>query len=299
MAMKKTAALLDGNIKDQFAILWDYVNEIDRTNPVTLIYMKFNNNEMPNKPYRFQRIYLCFAACKEAFRAGCRKIVGVDGCWLKGPMYGNKLLTTVGLDANNNIFPITYAVVESETTETWGLIEAFNEVLPYVGHRFCVRHLHNNFKRAGFIGESLKHTLWVAAKATTVKFSDICMEKMYELDAEAAMWLNEKAPSEWTKSHFSSCAKCDVLLNNMCENFNSMILDTRDKPIITLLEKLRYLLMARFQANRDKAERWNLGDICPRIKSLLHKNESAAAACIPRKLNMWNYEILGSSIADN
>ncbi|XP_070046143.1 uncharacterized protein [Nicotiana tomentosiformis] len=122
---------------------------------------------------------------------------------------------------------------------------------------------------------------------------------MYELDAEAATWLNEKAPSEWTKSHFSSGAKCDVLLNNMCESFNNMILDARDKPIITLLEKLRYLLMARFQANRDKAERWNLGNICPQIKSLLHKNESAATACIPRKPNMWNYEILGSSTADN
>ncbi|XP_019237339.1 PREDICTED: uncharacterized protein LOC109217534 [Nicotiana attenuata] len=313
-------------MKYQFAILWDYVNEIDRNNPGTSIYMKFTDNEMPDKTYRFQRIYLCFAACKEAFNAGCRKIVGVDGCWLKGPMYGNQLLTAVGLDANNNIFPIAYVVVERETTETWawflnhlvsdleidyqeswtfmsdkqkGLIEAFNEALPYVGHRFCVRRLHNNFKGAGFIGESLKHALWTAAKATTVKLFDICMEKMYELDAEAATWLNENAPSEWTKSHFSSGAKCDVLLNNMCESFNSTILDARDKPNITLLEKLRYLLLARFQVNRDKAERWNSGDICPRIKSLLHKNESAAAACIPRKSNMWNYEILRSSTADN
>ncbi|KAH0755075.1 hypothetical protein KY290_025345 [Solanum tuberosum] len=111
------------------------------------------------------------------------------------------------------------------------------------------------------------------------------MEKMHELDVEAAAWLNEKPPTEWSKSHFSTGAKCDVLLNNMCECFNSMILDARDKPIITLLEKLRYLLMARFQANREKAERWNSGDICPRIKSILHKNESAAAAFIPKKSN--------------
>ncbi|XP_060182952.1 uncharacterized protein LOC132612893 [Lycium barbarum] len=67
-AMKKATALLDGNLKDQFSILWDYVNEIDRSNPGTSIYMKFTDNEMPNKPYRFQRIYLCFAACKEAFK---------------------------------------------------------------------------------------------------------------------------------------------------------------------------------------------------------------------------------------
>ncbi|KAK6778077.1 hypothetical protein RDI58_024795 [Solanum bulbocastanum] len=326
MAMKKAIALLDGSLKDQFAILWDYVHEIDKTNPGTSIYMKFTNNEMPNMPYRFQRVYLCFAACKEAFKVGCRRIVGVDGCWLKGPMYGNQLLTAVGLDANNNIFPVAYAVVERETKETWswflthlasdleiddqeswtfmsdkqkGLVEAFNEILPYVDHRFCVRHLHNNFKKAGFFGLSLKNALWAAANATTVEFFKICMEKMHELDAEAAAWLNEKPPTEWSKSHFSTGAKCDVLLNNMCECFNSMILDARDKPIITLLEKLRYLLMARFQANREKAERWNSGDICPRIKSILHKNESAAAAFIPKKSNQWHYEILGASIADN
>lgn len=31
-----------------------------------------------------------------------------------------------------------------------GLIEAFDLVLPGVSHRFCVRHLHSNFKRAGY-----------------------------------------------------------------------------------------------------------------------------------------------------
>lgn len=41
--------------------------------------MKLTQNEMPNKPYRFQRIYVCFDACKEGFKIGCRKIFGVDG----------------------------------------------------------------------------------------------------------------------------------------------------------------------------------------------------------------------------
>ncbi|KAG5591192.1 hypothetical protein H5410_041706 [Solanum commersonii] len=43
-AMKKTIALLDGNLKNQFAILWNYVHEIDKTNLGTSIYMKFTDN---------------------------------------------------------------------------------------------------------------------------------------------------------------------------------------------------------------------------------------------------------------
>ncbi|KAH0635739.1 hypothetical protein KY289_035654 [Solanum tuberosum] len=191
-------ALIDGDIKDQYKMMWDYCIEIDRTNPGSTIHMEFTENEIPNKPYRFQRIYIYFAACKLAFKVGCRKIIGVDGCWLKGPMYGTQLLTVVGIDGNNNIFPIAYAIVEKESKESWvwflnylaadldvdetgwtfmsnkqkGLIEAFNEVLPYVSHRFCARDLHNNFKRAGFGGFTLKKAFWAAAKATTIKEFD-------------------------------------------------------------------------------------------------------------------------------
>ncbi|KAH0672964.1 hypothetical protein KY290_025246 [Solanum tuberosum] len=254
-AKKKTLALIDGDVKEQFSILWDYCFEIGRSNPGNSMYMKLTQNEMPNKPYRFQRIYVCFAACKEGLKAGCRKILGLDGCWLKGQMYGYQLLTAVGLDANNNIFPVAYAVVEKETRETWSwfltyliddleindqadwtfmsdkqkdLIEAFNEVLPSISHRFCVRHLHNNFKRTGFSGSSLKCALWAAASATTVEFFNARINNIVKLDVEAVVWLKEKEPTEWSKSHFSPNAKCDILLNNMCELFNSMILDARD-----------------------------------------------------------------------
>ncbi|KAH0739567.1 hypothetical protein KY290_038272 [Solanum tuberosum] len=318
-------ALIDGDIKDQYKMMWDYCIEIDRTNPASTIHMKFTENEIPNKPYKFQRIYICFAACKLAFKVGCRKIIGVDGCWLKGPMYGTQLLIAVGIDGNNNIFPIAYAIVEKESKESWvwflnylaadldvdetgwtfmsdkqkGFIEAFNEVLPYVSHRFCARHLHNNFKRAGFGGFTLKKAFWAAAKATTVKEFDACMVRLRELDSNVADWLNDKEPSQWSRSHFSSDAKCDILLNNICEVFNSMILDARDKPIVTLLEKLRYLLMARMLANREKAHKWSSNDVCPKIKDILHKNQTAAGEYIPRKSNQWNYEIIGATIHDS
>ena len=59
----------------------------------------------------FQRMYLCLPACKEGFVVGCRPIIGVDGAHLKGQFLGI-LLTAVGKDGNNNIFPIAWTVVE-------------------------------------------------------------------------------------------------------------------------------------------------------------------------------------------
>lgn len=161
-----------------------------------------------------------------------------------------------------------------------------------------MRHLHNNFKRAGFSGISLKNALWNAARAPTEKWFNTCMIEIFDLDPEAASWFNDKSPSEWSRSHFSENVKSDILLNNMCECFNAMIIEARDNPIITLLEKIRYLLMARMQANRDKSVKWDINDVCPRLKDILQKNQAAAVEFIPRKSNEWNYEIIGASIND-
>lgn len=88
-------------------------------------------------------------------------------------------------------------------------------------------------RRLDFFGLFLKNVVLAATNSITMKFFKICREKRHELDVEAAAWLNEKSPTGWFKSHFSVGAKHDVLLNNMCERFNSTILDALDKPIVT------------------------------------------------------------------
>ncbi|KAH0743227.1 hypothetical protein KY290_031220 [Solanum tuberosum] len=57
--------------------------------------------------------------CKQGFLAGCRPIIGVDGCHLKGCQKGGQLLTAVGIDANNNMYHVAFTIVEGELKETW------------------------------------------------------------------------------------------------------------------------------------------------------------------------------------
>ena len=64
-------ALIDGDLNAQYKALWNYCNEIRRTNPNTSVYMKLVENDVPDKPKRFQRIYICFSGCKEGFKSGC------------------------------------------------------------------------------------------------------------------------------------------------------------------------------------------------------------------------------------
>ncbi|GER34746.1 MuDR family transposase, partial [Striga asiatica] len=99
----------------QYALLWDYCEEIRKTNPGSTVVLDTNQCNGENI---FQRFYICLNALKQGFKAGCRPLVGVDGCHLKGPNKGI-LLTAVGIDPNNALFPLAYAVVNVENRDNW------------------------------------------------------------------------------------------------------------------------------------------------------------------------------------
>ena len=69
-------------------------------------------------PSIFKRIYECIGAMKRGFLSGCRPIIGLDVCFLKGPC-GGILLTVVGRDRNDQYFPLAWAVVEGENKDSW------------------------------------------------------------------------------------------------------------------------------------------------------------------------------------
>ncbi|GKB58759.1 zinc finger, SWIM-type containing protein [Tanacetum coccineum] len=57
-------------------------------------------------------------ATKERFIGLWQSLLGLDGAFMKGP-YPGQLLTAVGLDGNNGIYPLAYAILEKETTCSW------------------------------------------------------------------------------------------------------------------------------------------------------------------------------------
>ncbi|KAL2896876.1 Lactotransferrin [Bienertia sinuspersici] len=111
-ARRAAQTLILGEYKEQYGLLYRYSNEIMKSNPNNTIKFKLDNGI-------FERVYICFDAIKKGFLAGCRPFFGIDGCFLKGP-FGGQLLVVVGRDGNNQMFPIAWACVEVENTETWG-----------------------------------------------------------------------------------------------------------------------------------------------------------------------------------
>jgi hypothetical protein len=146
-------------------------------------------------------------------------------------------------------------------------------LLPEVEQRFCVRHLYNNFRKR-FPGKKLKELMWRAAKATYKNAWEKEMKEIKAISDEAFQYLCEIDPRHWTRSMFKGDSKCDTLVNNMSEAFNSVIVVPRSKLVVSMLEDLRVYVMQRWEKNRQKIARFNDGDILPNIKKKLEKESS-------------------------
>ncbi|XP_014503139.1 uncharacterized protein LOC106763464 [Vigna radiata var. radiata] len=291
---------VDGSFKEQYRRIHDYGHELLRANPSSTVKIKVENS---NGECIFNRIYVCLKACKDSF-ISCRPVIGLDGCFLKGK-YGGELLTTVGRDANEQILPIAYAVVEVENKDSWtwfldlligdlggeaGLLTAIDALLPGVEQRFCVRHMYSNFRKQ-FPGKDLKRLMWTAATATYPQLWEAEMMKIKDINLEAFKYLIAIAPRYWSRSRFTSRSQCDTLVNNMCEGFNSVLVHTRTKPIITMLEEIRVYIMKRWAKNKTKMTLYQ-GSVCPKVLNRFRKQSWLIRYWLPRWSSNQLFEII-------
>ena len=127
-----------------------------------------------------------------------------------------------GDDANNKIYPVAFAVVESESTETWGWFLAcirtyvtdrrhmcvisdrhpgiqaifrdnnqdFSLRPPMTEHRYCLRHLCSNINTR-WNNETLKNLVWRAASATQERKFNATFELIENINRDAQQYLKD------------------------------------------------------------------------------------------------------------
>ncbi|KAI3500877.1 hypothetical protein L1887_36704 [Cichorium endivia] len=316
----KAAALnhVIGDYTKQYEVLRDYLMELQATNDGTTVKLEVvSEANLSLQTRQFKRVYVCFGALKKGFKAGLRDLIGLDGAFMKGPFPG-QVLTAVGVDSNNGIYPVAYAIVEAETASSWkwflqclgddlglyansnftfisdrqkGIIPALAQLYPCAEHRFCLRHIYDNMKKTWKTRE-YKDFLWKCATATTVPEFDTCMTEFSQFDRQAFEWLKKIPAQHWARSHFSGRAVSDMLLNNLCEVFNSKLIHGRDKPIISCLEFIRQYLMKRI-CNVLKVMAKSPGPLTPTASKLLEINRSNAVQYRARWNGTSKYEVYG------
>lgn len=101
---KHAMTIFEGTLIEHYSKLWPYGEEIRRSNLGSTV--KMEAVSMPDgKTYPS-----CLDGVKKGWLVGCRWVVRIDGCFLKGIFHG-ELLCALGRDENNQIYPIAWTVV--------------------------------------------------------------------------------------------------------------------------------------------------------------------------------------------
>ncbi|XP_039146523.1 uncharacterized protein LOC120283834 [Dioscorea cayenensis subsp. rotundata] len=222
---------IEEQFKHDFIHLHNYALELKATNPGSTVFI-VSERKKADEPPMFKKIYVCLAAVREGFISGCRKLIGLDGCFLKGVVKG-QILVAVGRDGNNQMYPVAWAVVDKETTETWswfiellsadlnigdglgwslisdmqkGLIHAVNNLLPLIEHRMCARHIYARWGKI-YPGKDLQIQFWCIARSTSEPEVKKQIQKMKDLKggAKAVEELLDRWPISGTKKQGKCC----------------------------------------------------------------------------------------------
>ncbi|KAI3522361.1 hypothetical protein L1887_00082 [Cichorium endivia] len=191
---------------------------------------------------QLQKKYNVGFSMNKGFKACLRDFLGLDGAFMKGPFQG-QILTAVGVDSNNGIYPLAYAIVETENTRSWkwfleclgddldlvansnftfisdrqkGLIPALAETFPCAEHMYCLRHIYENIRKTWRTKEYKEH-LWKCATTTTIPEFNHFMKELSIFDKGAYDWVKQIPAKHWARSHFTGRPLTDMLLNNVCE----------------------------------------------------------------------------------
>lgn len=116
-ALLKAMIILGGDPTEAFRISPKYREMLLRSNPGSIVEMFVK--PVIDRPPMFQRFFCGLDGLRRGFLNGCSPFLFFDGCHLRGP-YGGHLLSAVGTDADYGIYPVAWAIVESECKDSWG-----------------------------------------------------------------------------------------------------------------------------------------------------------------------------------
>ncbi|KAF6168965.1 hypothetical protein GIB67_038462 [Kingdonia uniflora] len=143
-------------------------------------------------------------------------------------------------------------------------------VLPNGNQGFGMRHIYSNFKKQ-HKAKALENIVWRIARAYTVVEHGRCMEKLKELFDGAWAWTKAMPFNLWCRAYFDNTTKCEHLMDNFSESFNSWMTGLRDLPVYQFVEKIHLKIVTLMFYRRKKAKEWSVDDVVPRAKKL-HEN---------------------------
>ncbi|XP_023636084.1 uncharacterized protein LOC111829995 [Capsella rubella] len=260
----------------QFSHLRGYVAEIMNSNKGSTAFVDTTSNAAGEDV--FNRIYVCLGAMKNAFYY-CRPIIGIDGTFLKHAVKGC-LLTAIGHDANNQIYPVAWACVQVETADNW---------LWFLNQLSVDLNLKDGSNYV-ILSDRCKKLVWNLAWSYNHADYQNNLNEMRAYSMSLYEDVMKEEPKTWCRPFFKIGSCCEDVDNNATESFNATIVKARAKALVPMMETIRRQAMARISKRKQKIVKWKK-KISEYVSDILENEEEDAMKCEVTKGTHNKFEV--------
>lgn len=275
---ERSMAALHGTFEDGYRFLPAYCEQIRKTNPGSIATVVATGQENC-----FQRLFVSYRASIYGFINACRPLLELDRAHLKGKYLG-AILCASAIDADDTLFPLAIAIVDTDSDENWmwfmselrkllgvntenmsrltvlserqrGIVEAVETHFPNACHGFCLRFISENF-RDTFKNSKLVNIFWNAVYALTAAEFESKISEMMEVNQEVVTWFQQYPPQLWAVAYFEGVRYGHFTLS-VTELLYNWALECHELPIIQMMEHIRQQLFTWFDERRAMGMRWN------------------------------------------
>ncbi|XP_019262296.1 PREDICTED: uncharacterized protein LOC109240126 [Nicotiana attenuata] len=232
---EKAMQLLRGKPSESYKKMPTYLYMLKYANPgsVTRLHTEGDGSFL----YAFIAIYASIRGW-----VYCRPTVVVDGSFLKST-YRGTILTASTQDAEGQILPLAYAIVDSENDASWewffvqfretygqrermcivsdmhdGIWRATSIVYPEVPHCACMFHLWNNIKTNFRKSQKqIKEVYFALARAYTIEEFNRHMAVLEAIDSRVKTYLMDIGYDKWSRAH-SKANRTMTMTSNIAES---------------------------------------------------------------------------------
>ncbi|XP_024015956.1 uncharacterized protein LOC112089207 [Eutrema salsugineum] len=262
-----------GEDSDSYMRLSQYLYLIKLANPGTVTALETENDD---GIVRFKYCFLAFGASIQGFRK-VRHVLVLDGTHLTG-RYKGVLMTCCGQDANFQVFPLAFAVVDSENDAAWtwflgnvarliadskclsiisdrcpSIYVAKRKVFPLAHHGCCIVHLERNVV-SRFKSKGLAKMVGSAAFCYKLGAFKEVMSTIRIKSPACAKYLDSIGSAHWSRAYFSG-NRYNLMTSNACEQLNNALKKGRSSPIVELLQFIQAMMSRWFEARIKKARK--------------------------------------------
>ncbi|XP_012834091.1 PREDICTED: uncharacterized protein LOC105954952 [Erythranthe guttata] len=259
-----------------------FMKALQQRNTGTTVEWEHHATNHPSK-FIIKYVFWAFKPCIDGFKY-CRRVISVDGTHLY-TKYKHKMLLAVCLDANQQVLPLAYAIVDEETASAWkwffkcidkhllsgisdgiciisdrgtGILSAIDSMPefrpPRITHRFCLRHVCSNVN-AKFKSIVVKDFCYAAGKQSQVWKLNRYLDKIGEENPNALRYLMNMDREKWTLAHDGGSRR-GQLTTNLSESINGALKGARKLPVTAIVDFTFHRVVKHFINRVAKGNKW-------------------------------------------